>query len=58
MYSITKYYLLDTNAFLGTETENIEGKIFLKKKIVLMLMQAEAMPYSFAAHGPDAGLWW
>lgn len=33
MYSITKYYLLDTNAFLGTETENIEGKIFLKKKM-------------------------
>lgn len=32
MYSIAKYYLLDTNAFLGTETENIEGKICLKEK--------------------------
>lgn len=32
MYSIAKYYLLDSDAFLGTETENIEGKICLEEK--------------------------
>lgn len=55
MYSIAKYDLLDSDAFLGTETENIEGKIRLEgKKNVLMLMQPKAMPYSFAVHGPDS----
>lgn len=28
--------------------------MFEGKKNVLMLMQPKAMPYSFAAHGPDS----